>query len=277
MSEMLQGADTGADAGPMAGAPPPVPGPSGFYGSRLRQLGLLHVDEPQAESFWREVSHHRRAILNRLGRDVGQRVALLDYLVNLQPHLLEPQHIEALAEGGTPNGICDALTGLHNRAYFALELQREVERALRYDVPVSLVLLDVDDFRVMDERVGRAATDEALQAIAAVVLHHVRAPDVPCRYGADEFALLLAHTPQVEAMAVAQRICSGVADWFARNLVGMRSLAVSLSAGVASLPMAESSVMALVREAEGALRDAKRMGGHRVVASMAGHRSPEVT
>src|SRR5438132_9924405 len=98
MSEFLEGADTVADAGQVSGAPPTVAGPTGMYGTRLRQLGLLRVDEPQAESFWRDVSHHRRAILNRLGRDVGPRVALLDYLVNLQPQLLEPQQVDVLPE-----------------------------------------------------------------------------------------------------------------------------------------------------------------------------------
>lgn len=273
MPELVQ--DVGnVEAGPLPGAPPVVRGPSGLQATRLRQLGMLDVDETQAESFWREITHHRRALLNRIGRDVGQRVALLDYIMNLQPQLLAPQQVDVPAVTSLARaGISDPLTGLHNRLFFELELEREVERARRYDVPVSLVLLDVDDFHVLNERCSRATGDEVLQAIAAVILHHVRAPDVPCRYGPDEFGLLLAHTPQVEAMAVAQRICSGVGDWFSRNLVGLRSATVSLSAGVASLPMPDSSMAALVQEAEGALRDARRMGGHRVVAPIAGRRS----
>lgn len=246
------------------GGPPDIPGPGGLYGTRLRQLGLRNVDELQAESFWREVTHHRRAMLNRLGRDVGQRVALLDYIVNLQPQLLEPQAIEGL-EG--PNGpLSDRLTGLHNRQFFDLELRREVERCRRYDVAASLLLIDVDDFTVINERYGRSTGDEVLQAIAAVLLHHVRAPDVPCRYDGDRFGVLLPLTQQVEGMAVAQRICGGIAEWFGKNLVGLTHLSVSASAGVASLPMDECSADALLREADSAVYDAKMMGGHRVVA-----------
>jgi diguanylate cyclase (GGDEF)-like protein len=257
---------------PLPGSPPGVAGPAGVFGTRLRQLGLLNVDEPQAEAFWREVTHHRRAMVNRLGRDVGQRVALLDYIINLQPQLLEPQAIEVLdVQAALP--IVDRLTGLHNRYFFDLELVRETERCRRYDVPASLVLIDVDDFRAINERHGTQTGDEVLQAIAAVMLHYVRAPDVPCRFDADAFALILPLTPQVEAMAVAQRICGGINAWFASNHVGLKQLAVSASGGVASLPMEECTMDALVREAERALGDAKAMGGHRVVAPVPASRT----
>jgi diguanylate cyclase (GGDEF)-like protein len=272
MENPLQDMDKTTTA-PLPGGPPAIPGPSGVFGTRLRQLGLLNVDELQAESFWRDVTHHRRAMVNRLGRDVGQRVALLDYIVNLQPQLLEPQEIEHLgAQAAMP--IVDRLTGLHNRYFFDLELARETERCRRYDVSASLVLIDVDDFKVINERHGPATGDEVLQAIAAVLLHYVRAPDVPCRYDGDTFALILPLTPQVEAMAVAQRICSGISSWFATNLVGLKQLSLSASGGVASLPMEDCSMAALVREAESALRDAKVMGGHRVVAPVPVSRMP---
>lgn len=237
-----------------------------MFGTRLRQLGLRQVDELQAESFWREITQHRRAMVNRLGRDVSQRVALLDYVVNLQPQLEGRQAIDALE--GERGPLADALTGVHNRAFFDFELKREVERSRRYNVPASLVLLDVDDFAAINERHGHGTGDEVLQSIAAVLLHHVRAPDVLGRHAGDRFGVLLPLTQQVEAMAVAQRMCSGVAQWFAKNLVGLKQLSISASAGVSSLPMEENTAAALVREAESALHEARMMGGHRVVAPL---------
>lgn len=275
MSGSIHGFDDGAwDRNAPAGGPPGVRGSAGLYGSRLRQLGLLSVDDLQAETFWREVSHHRRSMSDRMGRDVGQRVALLDYIVNLQPQLLAPQVIEETAVGATQTpSIVDGLTGLPSRYFFELELVRETERSGRYGSSVSLVMLDLDGFQAINERHGRAVGDEVLQAVAALILHHVRAPDVPCRYGADEFALILTGSPQVEALTVAQRVCGDISEWFQRNPLGHGQVRVSASAGVASLPMDDSSMELLVQEAGSALREAKRLGGYRVIAPIGGGRS----
>ena len=110
--------------------------PTGSYAARLEQIAHLHVPETEAEQLWRQVSRHRRELLRRLGRDVGQRVALLDYLLNVHPHHVDATIIETTAlDAIERRAISDALTGLYDRGYFEHGLKRELERCHRYGNP----------------------------------------------------------------------------------------------------------------------------------------------
>ncbi len=240
-------------------------GPTGIYATRLHQLARLELEESRAEALWREVSRHRRSLGTRLGRDVGAQVALLDYLANVQGRDEVALADRREASEAAQQAITDPLTGLFNRFFFQLELGRECERTLRYQLPASLVLLDLDRFAAINAEYGRETGDEVLQATASVILHHVRVPDVACRVGADEFAVLLPGTTQPDAMTTARRIAADIADWFRRSPVGLVTIDVSASVGVSSLP-AGGSGETLLSNARVALRDARRLGGHRVVA-----------
>jgi diguanylate cyclase (GGDEF)-like protein len=238
-----------------------------YYSTRLRQLAHLDLDEADAERLWRDVGRHRHALEHRLGRDVGQRVALLDYVVNVRPRLVEPQIVERTTlEVMARRAIADALTGLFNRHHFDTQLVREVERCRRYGAAASLVLLDLDQFKGINDGWGHAVGDEVLRKVGARILAHVRGADVACRYGGDEFAIILPDTPASEALVVADRIRADIGNVFTREPVGHLHLVVTASGGLATYGPGITSCEQLVEAADRALYRAKAAGGGRVVA-----------
>jgi diguanylate cyclase (GGDEF)-like protein len=259
----------------------PISGPARgdpYYSARLKQLARLDVEEADAEHLWRAMTRHRRELVRLLGRDVGQQVALLDYVINIRPRLEQPQIIEKTAlEAIEQLAVEDALTGLFNRRHFESELTRESERCRRYGGWLSLLVLDLDHFKAINDERGHRAGDRVLQAVGSVVLHHVRTPDIPCRCGGDEFAVILPDTPESDALAVAERIRSaiesslgngsGFATGPSPDGDATRGLMVTASAGVASLNAGASSPERLFMDADGALYRAKREGGNRVVVA----------
>src|SRR2546426_2534364 len=189
--------------------------PTGSYAARLEQIAHLHVPETEAEQLWRHVSRHRRELLRRLGRDVGQRVALLDYLLNVHPHHVDATIIETTAlDAIERRAISDALTGLYDRGYFEHGLKRELERCHRYGNPVSLLLLDLDEFKEINDEYGHRVGDKVLQEFGDLIRKHLRGADVPCRLEGDEFAIILSDTAQAEAGTVAERFRADVEAWF---------------------------------------------------------------
>ena len=156
----------------------------------------------------------------------------------------------------------DALTGtLNRRAFFELG-EREFARALRHRVPLSLIMLDIDRFKDLEEQHGHAAADAAVTALARVIRDQMRTEDVLGRYWADKFVSLLPETALLDAHTVAERIrwTMGSADLDLEGTV----VPVRISAGVSMRKDADGSLDTMVRRAERALRRSKDDGGNRV-------------
>lgn len=159
----------------------------------------------------------------------------------------------------------DGLTGLWNRAYLDDRLAAEVETSVRYDKPLSLVLCDLDRFKSLNDAHGHPFGDEVLER-AATVLASGRSPDVACRYGGEEFALIAPGTDLAETMEVAERhrVRISEIDWPDRP--GIR---ISASFGVADLGCIEGNPTPekLIAAADRALYRAKETGRDRVVGA----------
>lgn len=248
---------------------PVAPDRSGLYADKIRKLARIAVDDSEAETLWQAVARHRRSLYNRLGRDVGQRVALLDYLVNIRPvataevQLIEKSALETMEQ----RAVTDGLTGLQNRAAFDLELERETTRSRRHGLPASLLLLDLDGFKQINDTYGHLVGDEVLRAVGSLILQHVRAADIPCRYGGDEFAVILPDTSLDTAYSVAHRMCAEINAWFQANPVLGSYVDVTATGGLAVLGD-DDSPAALISNADAALYEAKRAGGARVSQAM---------
>jgi len=157
--------------------------------------------------------------------------------------------------------LTDALTGLGNRRQFDQRLGEAVVAALRYGEPFSVVLFDLDDFKQVNDGAGHTAGDAALRHVAAVLAGETREVDLVCRWGGEEFALLLPRTGGEDASQAAERalnrLRSTVVD------VG-RPLRLTASAGVATFPTDGTGGDAVVDAADAALLRAKALGKDQV-------------
>jgi diguanylate cyclase (GGDEF)-like protein len=162
----------------------------------------------------------------------------------------------------------DALTGIANRRTFDERLAVEVARANRYGTPLSLVMVDLDHFKELNDRFGHLAGDEVLKRVAALVDREKRLGDVVARFGGEEFAAILPHTEPRAALAWAERVRQLIAGTEVRSDAG--ALTVTASFGIAGAIPATEQVHALIENADQALYEAKSQGRNRVVAATDG-------
>ncbi len=232
-----------------------------LYSSLLYLLTHLNFTERQATGHWKRVVAHREQMRGAMGRDPGLRVALLDYFVNVSHDLRNPKIIEiAMYERTERSAVSDGLTGLFNHAYLLQALRQEVLRSKRHGLRAALMLLDLDDFkRVNDER-GHVEGDRVLMRAAAIVRDSVREIDVAARYGGEEFAVLLPDTTRLGAFVVAERIRRRIEERFARSRTP-----VTISGGIAVFPDDAGAPADLIVQADAGLYGAKAAGKNRIL------------
>jgi diguanylate cyclase (GGDEF)-like protein len=159
----------------------------------------------------------------------------------------------------------DELTQLANYRGFYEHFQREIERALRYNRSLALLLIDIDDFKKCNDTYGHLAGDSALQQIAALIKESTRGSDFIARYGGEEFFALLPETDETEARAVAERIRTEIENhaFIDENHRSISHLSVTI--GISSLPLRATNKRDLIRTADFALYRGKAAGKNRVV------------
>jgi len=158
----------------------------------------------------------------------------------------------------------DPLTGIHNRATFDGVIARETDLARRHGSQLSLLLVDADRFKLVNDTYGHLVGDCALKALAQTLAASIRGSDMVFRYGGEEFVLLLSGTPADGARRLAERVRASVEAESIR--CEERTLRLTISLGVARYSGSESATE-LVERADIALYDAKRRGGNVVVVA----------
>jgi diguanylate cyclase (GGDEF)-like protein len=162
----------------------------------------------------------------------------------------------------------DHLTGLYNRRAFEEELSRQHHRTLRHGTVMSVLLLDIDHFKLVNDRHGHEAGDEALKAVAGLIAGAVRKVDLSARHGGEEFAAILPDTTRDQAVRLAKRIQNRLAQTMIR--AGAAELRLTVSQGIADTREAGvHSAQDLVRAADEALYEAKARGRNMIVTSEA--------
>jgi two-component system cell cycle response regulator len=173
--------------------------------------------------------------------------------------------LRALSRRLTALSVTDPLTGIANRRAFDERLAVEVARSTRYRVPLTLVMLDLDHFKQLNDRFGHLAGDEVLRAVAAVLDREKRAGDLVARFGGEEFAAILPHTGAAASLAWAERVRGSIAA-LAVSTAELSALTVTASFGVAECVPGEGPRRVL-DDADAALYRAKRGGRNRVVTA----------
>ncbi len=158
----------------------------------------------------------------------------------------------------------DGLTGLLNRQTFLERAVLMLAQAKRYDEALSVVMIDIDHFKQINDRHGHAGGDAALRQMSLGLRACTRASDLICRYGGEEFCVLLSHARGDDALHFDQRL----RDWIGLHATPVNGLPIAYSAGVAAREAANESLEDLINRADAALYDAKSMGRGRMVQSV---------
>ena len=203
-----------------------------------------------------------RTILG-IARDIGARKQAEQVLRDTNQRLqVQIEEIERLQSALQELAVRDGLTGLYNRRYLDETLEREVSRARRDGHPLSLVMLDIDYFKRVNDTYGHQFGDEVLKALAVALSHDVRAEDVACRFGGEEFLILLPNMPLDAARVRAEAWRRSVE---ALSIVhGEFAVHFTISLGVAAYPEHGKTPDDLTRCADQALYRAKHEGRNQV-------------
>jgi diguanylate cyclase (GGDEF)-like protein len=159
--------------------------------------------------------------------------------------------------------VTDELTGLANHGRFQEVLGSEMELVRRYRYPVGLIMLDIDNFKSINDTYGHQQGDVVLRHVARIVRENSRDADSPARYGGEEMALILPHTDMEGSHAIAERVRSAIAGLRISRLDGQGTLRITASVGVAA--SSEGFKDGLIADADAALYEAKRAGKNRTV------------
>ncbi|NPV56458.1 MAG: diguanylate cyclase [Anaerolineae bacterium] len=210
--------------------------------AQSKPLGMLNLEVADPE----DVDRWKPLMLM-----VAERVSLA--LANLR-----------LSDTLRSQSIRDPLTNLFNRRYMEETFERELHRAARHNRPLGVVLFDIDHFKKFNDTYGHEAGDAILRAIGDFLLRQTRSDDVICRYGGEEFALIILEAKPEDTLKRAEALCTGIHRLEVTHMNQVME-PVSISAGAASFPIHGRRSDDLLRAADKALYEAKRQGRNQVV------------
>ncbi|MFY9317665.1 MAG: diguanylate cyclase [Burkholderiales bacterium] len=219
-------------------------------------LGLLHIQLGPEEAHLPQTVRQQRLTAQEVWTlTVAEHIALA--LSNLR--LSETLRVQA---------VRDSLTGLFNRRYMEQALEREILRAARNRRTVCAIMLDLDHFKAFNDTHGHEAGDALLRALGDYLVTHVRAEDIACRYGGEEFVVILPEASLEMSRSRAEELWRGL-DGLRINYRGELLQGVTVSAGVAAYPSHGRTAPDLLRAADAAMYAAKRQGRDRVEIAQA--------
>ncbi|QPJ65186.1 MAG: sensor domain-containing diguanylate cyclase [Candidatus Nitrohelix vancouverensis] len=193
----------------------------------------------------------------------------LDFALNISEFIALSLSNAKLYEKTQIDAVTDGLTGLTNRQQMAVLLDKEMERCLRYSSTLSVIMLDVDYFKKVNDTYGHQVGDDVLMVLSDMLKRVCRSNDVAARYGGEEFLMALPETPEKGALQIAERIRSEMERY--EFQAGELKFQVTISCGVASFDSKDlNSVDALIKVADSALYRAKESGRNRIVLGNAG-------
>ncbi len=248
-----------------------MPAGAGLWGRALRENKTLIENDvktdPDCLGIYQESGSRMCIPLVSFGQTLG--VLVLDSIRSGSFNVSDVQSLESVAD------ICataiqnaryvervkhlaylDGLTGIFNRRYFELRILEELERARRFDSGMAVIMVDIDQFKRLNDEFGHLLGDEVLRQVSSIFSQQLRKIDVVCRYGGEEFAILLSQTSQQHALGVAEKLRRMVDSW---QFPGVPR-SVTISAGVATCPDHGNTREALVKAADAGLYAAKQAG-----------------
>lgn len=236
------------------------------YQALALTVANVSVSENAALRTFELVSTHQERLSKQLGRYVGLKTAALDLLENSEKALQLDEAAPAPSYFQLEQmAYFDQLTGLQNYRFFSSRIEEELKRARRYRHQLSLLMLDIDHFKKFNDTHGHPGGNVALIHLSRILKETARETDNVCRYGGEEFAIILPETTKRLAIEMAARIRGNIeASPVALEDGSHHRITVSL--GVATFPRDAWSLEALIEGADSALYQSKKAGRNRVTA-----------
>lgn len=225
----------------------------------LQLLAHIEIPPEQAEKCWQDIISHRRVMSLSVGQPVSLQMALYDFFSSIQKTLPQFTVVEIKVFDEMVRQLNhDFLTGLSNRAALDNMLEKEIARTQRYQRELSLLFLDIDDFKQINDTFGHQAGDAALHEVGAIINREKRLEDTAGRYGGEEFMVILPDISKLDALIFAERVRVKI-----EQLVlpyGEKVIRTTISGGLASWPGDATEKSALISCADQALYKAKNDG-----------------
>ena len=231
--------------------------PRGQFLQRFfKTIAQLELSDNVSSECWDQILERRRQLADTLGKPISLKAAMVDVLASSTylrvPILMEYEDLKKLQI----NAATDPLTGLYNRRLFDEHFEKELNRALRYNQHLALVVLDLHQFKEVNDRFGHPQGDLFLQTAAATLRKSLRTSDYAFRIGGDEFALLLVHSDSEQANALARRIRAN----FGSVVQSMQaSVGLGIDYGIAVFPGDGDRIDVLVGIADQRLYEMKHL------------------
>jgi len=232
------------------------------FSELLFRLTNKKFNEEKAKILWDAITKHRDYLNNNLQRDVGILVATLDYLTNITEEITNPKisHDQTI-EDAASMATTDPMTGLYSRNIFNISLEKEIIKSIRYKKSLSLIIIDIDDFKIINDTYGHQEGDNVIIDLVTIVNKDIRSADLFARYGGEEFAIIMPETNIKTAVLVAERIRLNVS-----KILKKEKHNITISIGACTLSKKINSSYQLIKYADDALYKAKKSGKNCVKA-----------
>lgn len=233
-----------------------------LYSTILLSLTHESFQERESKSLWNKIIAHMKKLNQILGRNVGISVASLDYLTNVKNTLSEPKIIEENKSSFVADATTkDELTGLYLREVFDVVLKKEIEEANRKNTSLCLLMIDIDDFKKINDQHGHLKGDEVLKKVGTTINDSVREMDLAARYGGEEMAVIIPRVDIEQTFKAAQRIRKTIEE------IQFKDFFVTVSIGLSQTNRRIDTPDKLINAADSALYRAKNKGKNQVIMS----------
>ncbi len=225
---------------------------------------ILHYNlgEDDAKHVWDEILANKDALESALGRKVSIKTSLVDYFTSRRQKEKIIIFIKENMISAFDTAMRDGLTGLYSHAIIHSELEREFQTARRYNLDLSVIFIDIDDFKMFNDSYGHIAGDKVLMLVSSVLREKLRITDKIGRYGGEEFLIILPHTSLENAGAIAEKLRVSVKE--ASSASSSLPRGVTVCIGVSEIGANTRDGHDLINDADICMYSAKKEGKDRV-------------
>ncbi len=229
----------------------------------FQTMTSLDIPRNIAVECWRNVLQHRQELGLILDRKVDLMTAMCDFLRNSTNYLVNPRLVDVSTfERVIHETMYDGLTGLCNRLYFDAAYKHQLSLTKRYHTDLSILFMDIDNFKELNDTLGHVVGDIALKRIGAIIQNAKRESDIAARFGGEEFVLLMPHTESLNAFILGERIRKEVEQ--EKFSVHGQRFRMTISGGLASYPLNSNDPKTLLEMADCATYLAKGAGKNNI-------------